>query len=291
MKYRYMKQQLSQYPVRKTCSLLNVTASGYYAWLKRAPKSNALIDEVKTHYWRHKARLGAPSLVHDVRDKGYNISERTVSRILQQLGLRSKAARKFKHKKDISTRHNSAPNTLDRQFNPDKPNNIWVTDITYIKTGEGWLYLCVIIDLFNREVIAQQTSRYIDRRLVCNTLKNALLRRNFPKNVLLHSDRGSQYNSADFKRLLLQYGIKQSMSRAGNCWDNAVAESFFHTLKIHIIHDCYYKTRGDANKALFEYIEIYYNRIRRHSANGWVSPKQYEQQYYLNNKIIEVDTV
>ena len=126
---------------------------------------------------------------------------------------------------------------------------------------------------------------------MCNTLKQALFWRHFPKNVLIHSDQGSQYCSADFKQLLLQYGLRQSMSRRGNCFDNAVVESFFHTLKTHIIHDCYYKTRKLANKALFEYIEIYYNRIRRHSANGRVSPEQYEQQYYQNEKMIEVGTV
>ncbi|KES15646.1 Transposase [Gilliamella apicola SCGC AB-598-B02] len=234
--------------------------------------------------------MGAPSLLHDAREAGYQVSERTISRVLQQLGLRSKAARKFKYKTDTA-HHNIVPNTLDRQFNPDKPNTTWVTDITYIKTGEGWLYLSVIIDLYGRKVIARQTSRYIDRHLVCNTLKQALFRRQFPKNVLIHSDQGSQYCSTDFKQLLLQYELRQSMSRRGNCFDNAVVESFFHTLKTHIIHDCYYKTRKLANKALFEYIEIYYNRIRRHSANGWLSPEQYEQQYYQNEKMIEVGTV
>lgn len=291
MKYRYMKQHLSHYPVRITCSVLKLSPSGYYAWLKRAPKSKLLIDKVKAHYWQHKARLGAPSLVHDIRDEGYNVSERTVSRVLKGLGLRSKAARKFKYRADSRPCHDVPPNTLARQFNPDKPNTVWVTDITYIKTGEGWLYLCVIIDLFGRKVIGRQTSAHIDRHLVCNTLKTALFRRQFPKGVLLHSDRGSQYCSADFKRLLLRHELKQSMSRTGNCWDNAVAESFFHTLKTHIIHDCYYKTREQANKALFEYIEIYYNRVRRHSTNGWISPEQYEQQYYQTNKIIEVSTV
>ncbi|WP_392564200.1 IS3 family transposase [Orbus wheelerorum] len=291
VKYKYMKQYLSSYPVRLTCCLLNVSVPGYYAWLKRTPKSQPLIDNVKALYWRHKARLGAPSLVHDIRDEGYDVSERTVSRVLQKLGLRSKVARKFNYLAAPSLSHDVAPNTLDRQFNPDKPNRVWVTDITYIKTGEGWLYLCVIIDLFGRKVIGRQTSSRIDRHLVCNTLKNALFRRQFPKGVLLHSDRGSQYCSADFKRLLLQYGLSQSMSRAGNCWDNAVAESFFHTLKTHIIHGCDYKTREDANKALFEYIEIYYNRVRRHSTNGWISPQQYENQYYLNNTFIEASTV
>ena len=153
-------------------------------------------------------------------------------------------------------------NKLNREFNPDKPNIAWVSDITYIKTGEGWLYLCVIIDLYGRKVIGRQTSRYINRHLVSQALKQALSRRGFPKNVLIHSDWGSQYCRADFKQLVLHYGLKQSMSRAGNCWDNAVVESFFHTLKTHIIHDGYYQTRELANKALFEYIEIYYNRLR-----------------------------
>ncbi|WP_392561783.1 IS3 family transposase [Orbus sturtevantii] len=291
VKYKYMKQHFASYPMPLVCRQLNVSVSGYYAWLRREPKSNALFDNIKALYWWHKARLGAPSLVHDIRDKGYDVSERTVSRVLQKLGLRSKAARKCHYRAAPNQSHDVAPNTLDRQFNPDKPNLVWVTDITYIKTGEGWLYLCVIIDLFGRKVIGRQTSHRIDRHLVCNTLKNALFRRQFPKGVLLHSDRGSQYCSGDFKRLVLRHGLSQSMSRAGNCWDNAVAESFFHTLKTHIIHDCDYKTREDANKALFEYIEIYYNRVRRHSTNGWISPEQYEKQYYLNNTFIEASTV
>lgn len=291
MKYRYMKNHLAHYSITQVCQLLHVSRSGYYAWLKRPSKSTALAEYIKMQYWKHKARLGAPSLVYDARDSGYHVSERTISRVLHQLGLRSKAARKFKYKTDSGTNHVAVPNTLNRAFNPDKPNIAWVSDITYIKTGEGWLYLCVIIDLYGRKVIGRQTSQHIDRHLVCNTLKQALFRRRFPKNVLIHSDRGSQYCSADFKQLLLRYGLKQSMSRAGNCWDNAVAESFFHTLKTHIIHDCYYNTRELANKALFEYIEIYYNRVRRHSTNGWISPEQYEKQYYLNNKIIEVSTV
>lgn len=291
MKYYYMKDYLADYSIAQVCQLLGVSRSGYYAWLKRPAKSTKLIEYIKKQYWKHKARLGAPSLVHDAKDEGYQVSERTISRVLRRLGLRSKAARKFKYKAEGATHHNVALNTLDRKFTPDKPNIAWVTDITYIKTSEGWLYLCVIIDLYGRKVISRQTSRHIDRHLVCDALKQALFRRHYPKQVLIHSDRGSQYCSTDFKQLLLQYGLKQSMSRAGNCWDNAVAESFFHTLKTHIIHDCDYKTRELANKALFEYIEIYYNRIRRHSANGWISPEQYEQQYYQNNKIIEVSTV
>jgi len=166
-----MNRHLLSYPAALTCRRLNVSTSGYYAWLKRKPKSSALIDNVKALYWRHKARLGAPSLVHDVRDEGYNVPERTVSRALKGLGLRSKAVRKFKYRADSSRCHDMTPNTLNRQFNPDKPNTVWVTDITYIKTGEGWLYLCVIIDLFGRKVIGWQTSQRIDRHLVCNTLK------------------------------------------------------------------------------------------------------------------------
>ena len=275
-----MKNKLSQYPVCLKCRLLGVSTSRYYAWLKRPPKSVNLDDEVKAQYWRHKSRLGAPSLVHDVRESGYQTSERTVSRVLKRLGLRSKAARKFKCTTDSNHRHAIVPNRLNRQFNPTHPNQIWVSDITYIKTGEGWLYLCVIIDLFGRKIVGWQTSSRIDRHLVCQTLTCALFRRGNPKNVLLHSDRGSQYCSDDFKRLLLCHELQQSMSRKGNCWDNAVAESFFHTLKTHVIHGCHYQNRDSANKALFEYIEIYYNRIRRHSANNWLPPETYEQNYY-----------
>ena len=175
-----------------------------------------------------------------------------------------------------------APNLLDRQFTVLKPNIVWTTDITYIRTQQGWLYLCVILDLFSRRIIGWQTSIRMDRQLVCDAFNYAMARQGYPRGVMVHSDQGSQYCSRDFRALLLMNHSTQSMSRRGNCWDNAVTESFFHTLKGHIVNGSIFSTRKEANNILFEYIEVYYNRIRRHSANGWISPEAFEQNYLRN---------
>ncbi len=266
--------------IHAACESLGVSTSGYYAWRHRPAKTQQKYNDLKTVYWQHHARLGAPSLVHDMRDIGHNLSERTVGRILQRLGLRSKVCRKYRHTTDSNHRLPVAPNLLDRQFSVHKPNKVWTTDITYIRTKQGWLYLCVMLDLFSRRIIGWQTSHRIDRQLVCDTLATAMARQGYPVGVVVHSDQGSQYCSRDFRVFLRMNQAIQSMSRRGNCWDNAVTESFFHTLKGHIIHGSNFATRQEANAALFEYIEVYYNRIRRHSANGWLSPMIFEQNYF-----------
>lgn len=241
---------------------------------------NQKYTDLKAVYWQHHSRLGAPSLVHDMHDLGYCMSERTVGRMLRKLGLRSKISRKYKHTTDSNHRLPTAPNLLDRQFTVTRPNKVWTTDITYIRTKEGWLYLCVMLDLFSRRIVGWQTSTRIDRQLVCDAFNYASARQGYPTNAMVHSDQGSQYCSRDFRALLFTNNCIQSMSRKGNCWDNAVTESFFHTLKGHVVHGSIFTTRKKANAVLFEYIEIYYNRIRRHSANGWLSPEAFEQKYF-----------
>ena len=268
--------------VSSACKCLGVSTSGYYAWRKRQAHIAQKYNDLKVVYWQHHARLGAPSLVHDMHDLGYCMSERTVGRMLKKLGLRSKISRKYKHTTDSNHRLPTAPNLLDRQFTVTLPNKVWTTDITYIRTKEGWLYLCVMLDLFSRRIIGWQTSHRIDRQLVCDAFNYAMARQGYPTGVMVHSDQGSQYCSRDFRALLLANNCIQSMSRRGNCWDNAVTESFFHTLKGHVIHDSVFATRKEANAVLFEYIEVYYNRIRRHSANGWLSPEAFEQKYFKN---------
>ncbi|RZG77046.1 IS3 family transposase [Acinetobacter sp. WCHAc060033] len=268
--------------VSSACKCLGVSTSGYYAWRKRQIYVNQKYTDLKAVYWQHHARLGAPSLVHDMHDLGYCMSERTVGRMLKKLSLRSKIARKYKHTTDSNHRLPTAPNLLDRQFTVTLPNKVWTTDITYIRTKEGWLYLCVMLDLFSRRIIGWQTSYRIDRQLVCDAFNYAMARQGYSTSVMVHSDQGSQYCSRDFRALLLANNCIQSMSRRGNCWDNAVTESFFHTLKGHVIHDSVFATRKEANAVLFEYIEVYYNRIRRHSANGWLSPEAFEHKYFKN---------
>ncbi|WP_333663939.1 IS3 family transposase [Acinetobacter sp.] len=273
---------VTEITVSSACKCLGVSTSGYYAWRKRQIYVNQKYTDLKAVYWQHHARLGAPSLVHDMHDLGYYMSERTVGRMLKKLSLRSKIARKYKHTTDSNHRLPTAPNLLDRQFTVTLPNKVWTTDITYIRTKEGWLYLCVMLDLFSRRIIGWQTSHRIDRQLVCDAFNYAMARQGYPTGVMVHSDQGSQYCSRDFRALLLANNCIQSMSRRGNCWDNAVTESFFHTLKGHVIHDSVFATRKEANAVLFEYIEVYYNRIRRHSANGWLSPEAFEHKYFKN---------
>jgi len=270
-------------PLSSYCHLLGVSRSGYYAWKQRpvSAKQQEYQDLSRLYWQRHEARVGAPSLVHDMRELGYDLSERTVGRRLRVMGLQSKAARRYKATTDSQHAFAVAPNLLNRQFTVSKPNQVFVTDITYIRTQEGWLYLCVMIDLFHRGVVAWQTSERINRHLVCDALNYAMAKQGYPQGVMVHSDRGSQYASHEFKGALRQHRAIQSMSRKGNCWDNAVAESFFHTLKAHIVHDSVFKTRKEANAALFEYIETYYNRVRRHSANGWLSPNAFMQKHLL----------
>lgn len=208
--------------LKSACTHLGVSRSGYYAWMKRIPQIQAKLVDLKSRYWTHRACCGAPPL-----------------------GLRSKISRKFKYASDSKHSLPAAPNLLNRQFTVLKPNMIWTTDITYIRTQQGWLYLCVMLDLFSRRVVGWQTSHRIDRQLVCDTFNYAMARQGYPKGVLVHSDQGSQYCSRDFRTVLLTNDAIQSMSRRGNCWDNAVTESFFHTLKGHIIHGSVYLTRKE----------------------------------------------
>jgi putative transposase len=208
------------------------------------------------------------------------VSERTVGRSLSRQGLRAQLPRKFKHTTDSNHQEPISPNLLDRQFKVDRPNQVWVGDITYIQTQEGWLYLATMIDLFNRQVVGWQMSTRIDQTLVNDALKAALMSRGKPRGVMIHTDRGSQYCSKSFRALIKQHGLVQSMSRKGNCWDNAVAESFFATLKRHCVHGQPLKTRAQMRLVVFEFIEVYYNRVRRHSANGWQTPVEFERLYH-----------
>ena len=236
-------------------------------------------DALKAVYWQHHARLGAPSLVHDMHDLGYSMSERTVGRMLKKLGLGSKIARKYKHTTDSNHRLPTAPNLLDRQFTVTEPNKVWTTDITYIRTKEGWLYLCVMLDLFSRRIVGWQTSTRIDRQLVCDAFNYALARQGYPIGMMIHSDQGSQYTSIEFGNRCREAGVRPSMGSVGDCYDNAMAESFFATLKLELVDDKPFENRDAARMVVFECIEIFYNRIRMHSSLGYLSPVDAEQEY------------
>ena len=281
-----MQQHISTYRMAALCEALRVSRSGFYAWQKRPinPAKLQLSSAVKACHTRHKARAGAPSIHADLQAQGFAVSVRTVGRIMQRLSLRAKCSRQFKHTTDSNHSYGASPHLLNRAFEATRPNQVWVGDITYIRTNEGWLYLAVMLDLYSRQVVGWQMSKRIDRHLVCDALQAALVTRGISKgqlnDLMVHSDQGVQYASGDYRKLFAQYHLTQSMSRRGNCWDNAVAESFFATLKKQAVHGERFLTRQDAQQQIFEYIECYYNRVRRHSTNGWVSPANFEVAYY-----------
>jgi transposase InsO family protein len=277
-----MQQHIKYYRMAALCEALNVSPSGYYAWLRRPINTCklALKEAVNICYATHKARVGAPSITAELKDQGFTMSVRTIGRVMQYLGLRAKSSRKFKCTTDSNHKYGASPNLLERQFTATRPNQVWVGDITYIRTDEGWLYLAVMLDLYSRQVVGWQMGSRIDRHLVCDALQAALLTRGTPSGLMVHSDQGVQYASNDYRALIAKHALTQSMSRRGNCWDNAVAESFFATLKKQAIHGERFLTRHQAQQTIFEYIECYYNRVRRHSTIGWVSPVNFEAAYY-----------
>lgn len=283
MKYAFIHQHRQAFSIQRMCRVLGVARSGYYAWRQRGGepsprrRQQAVLDQrVAQAYQRRKRRSGAPRLALDLGDDGLAVNRKTVAASLRRQGLRAKAARKFKA--TTNSRHSLpvAPNLLEQNFTAMAPNQKWVGDITYLATGEGWLYLAVLIDLYSRKVIGWAMSDRMTADLVGDTLKMALWRRKMPRKVIVHSDRGSQYCSTLYQSLVIQHDLKCSMSAKGNCYDNACAESFFHSLKIEAIHGERFETRAAMRRQVFEYIELDYNRQRRHSAIGMISPEAFE---------------
>jgi len=278
-----MFENLEHFSLRALCQGLQVSRSGFYAWRKREQQASPVDLAVEKAFEMHQGRAGAPCLTGDVHAAlGIKVSERTVGRSLSRQGLRCQLKRKFKHTTDSGHGLPVAQNLLDRNFTTSKPNQVWVGDITYIQTTEGWLYLATLIDLFSRQVVGWQMSTRIDQALVNDALNAALISRGKPTGVMIHTDRGSQYCSRSFRRIISENQLVQSMSRKGNCWDNAVAESFFATLKKQGVYGHALKTRDQMRQHVFEFIEIYYNRVRRHSANNWITPVEFERLYHQN---------
>lgn len=263
--------------------MLAIERSGYYAWLKKVPgkrsQSNVALDQkILTTFHQHKGRYGAPRLTDELRGEGERVSKNRVARRMKALEIRAKGKKKFKATTDSKHDLPVASNLLNRDFSATKPNEKWCGDITYVWTDEGWLYLATVIDLYSRKVIGWSLQSTMTKQLVCDALMMALWRRGFPRKVLFHSDRGSQYCSHDYQNMLKHYGLKCSMSRKGNCWDNAVAESFFHSIKTELIYHERYTTRENAKQSIFHYIEVYYNKLRRHSTIGSLAPEVFENQ-------------
>ena len=281
MRFRFVEAEKAHYPIRLMCRCLAVSRSGYYAWRRRPLSARARGDvrlkvEIAASHSASRRTYGSPRVLRDLRDEGRRVSRKRVARLMRELGLEGCGKRRFRATTDSRHRFPVAPNVLMRDFDVDSPNTAWVADITYLATLEGWLYLAVILDLFSRRVVGYAMSERIDRALVLEALRKALASRPGARDLVLHSDRGSQYASHDHREALDQAGIMCSMSRRGNCWDNAVAESFFGTLKTELLYELPLQTRSATRSAVTDYIEVFYNVRRRHSSLDYQSPVKFE---------------
>jgi transposase InsO family protein len=271
------------FTVMARCRVLRVSRSGYYAW-RRAPESpraaeNRRLDAaIRRLFEDHRGRYGAPRITLDLQAEGWLVSRRRVARRMRAMGLRARAARRFTATTQSKHALPVAPNRLQQDFTAAGPNQQWVADITYLWTGEGWLYLAVVLDLYSRAVVGWSMAERITKALVINALGMAIWRRRPAPGLVVHSDRGSQYAALDYQALLNQHGFLGSMSKKGDCYDNAAMESFFHTLKVEQVHGARYPTREAAKADVFEYIETYYNPKRRHSTLNYQSPWDFENR-------------
>ena len=265
------------------CNVLKVSRSGFYAWERRQPslrerENEWIAGQVREAHERSRGIYGSPRVHAELRAKGERWGKHRIARIMREEGLRARSARRFQW---IATKRDelpSAPNLLERRFSAAAPNRVWVGDITMIRTGEGWLYLAMLLDLYSRKIVGWATAASPRQELALDAFSMALEQRRPGTGLIHHTDRGGQYCSAEYQDQLDRHGIRCSMSRPGNCLDNAVAESFFHTLKTEWIYHAHYKTRREARLAIFEYIEGFYNTERRHSSLDYRSPEEYERE-------------
>ncbi len=283
MRFAFIKENEKAFEVKAMCETFEVSRSGYYSWKKRpasetAQRAESLTAEIANIHLKRKEVYGSPRVHSELLDRGHRCCVNTVAKLMRNAGIRAKTKRKFKATTDSRHDRPVAENLLNREFDsPTSPNEVWVTDITYLWTDEGWLYLAAVVDLFTRRVVGWALETRMTSQLVVDALQQAIDQQRPSGEVLCHSDRGSQYASEQYQNQLQENGFVCSMSRKGNCWDNASMESFFATLKKELIHHERYETRQAVRRSLFEYIEIFYNRIRKHSALGYQSPVQFEQ--------------
>lgn len=283
MKYRFIYENRSGFRLGKMCKALGVSRSGYHKYihsqLSRRKLENLIItEEIKRIYKKRRGRYGSPRIHDELRKNGRRVNKKRIARLMRINKIRAITRQKYKATTNSTHDKPVAENLLKQNFKAEEANKVWVSDITYIWTKEGWLYLAVILDLFSRRVVGWSMSENISAKIVTAAIMQALLNRVPTGSMIFHSDRGSQYASESVRLLLKQNKITQSMSRKGNCYDNAVAESFFHTLKVELIFTKNYVTRAEAKNDIFEYIEIFYNRQRGHSAIKYFSPVDFENR-------------
>lgn len=270
------------FSIQLMCEVLGVNRSSYYAWRDNQHSGDdrstqQLMEKIRLIFESSRRTYGTRRIKRELAKQGKQVSRRRIGKLMTELGLKCRTKKKFKVTTDSKHSLPIAPNRLERCFDADAPNQVYVSDITYIWTQQGWLYLAVVIDLFSRKVVGWSMQESMKADLVNQALLMAIEHRQPPKGLISHSDRGSQYASHSHRAILTAHDIVQSMSRKGNCWDNAVAESFFHTLKTELIYGHTLKTKEETKKIIFEYIEVFYNRTRLHSANDYMSPVEYEE--------------
>jgi putative transposase len=281
VRFRFIEAEKAQHPVALLCHCLQVSRQGFYAWSRRRPslrrtEDQKLVKHIRRIHEAARRSYGAPRVVVRLRQDGVRISRKRVARLMRLDGLAAKRRRRFVRTTDSKHGLRVAPNVLARAFRPAAPDRAWAADITYVPTRAGWLFLAVVLDLFSRKVVGWAIEPFLDRRLALKALRMALESRQPAPGLIHHSDRGVQYACDAYRAALREAGAVASMSKAGNCWDNAVAESFFATLKTELVHRHDFGSRSDARAALFEYIEVFYNRQRLHSTLGYRTPVQYE---------------
>ena len=283
MRFAFIEEHREVWPIKIQCVVLEVSRSGFYAWRVREPsatqmRQKSLTETIREIHTQSDRNYGAPRVYRELLKQGHAVNQKTVEKYMRDADIRSKTHRKFRvSTTDSNHSHPIAPNIVNRNFAPSAKNETWTADITYIPTDEGWLYLAVVEDLFTRKIVGWSMSGSMESRLVVDALEMAVQRELPGEGLVAHSDRGVQYASDHYQQLLNKHDITCSMSRKGNCWDNAPTESFFATLKKELVHHEHYRTHAEARQSLFKYIEVFYNRQRSHSALGYVSPAQFAE--------------
>ncbi len=286
MRLAFIHAEKAHFPVAALCRVLEVSRQGYYAYAQRPPSRRsrddaALQERVAAVHEESRSTYGSPRVLRELRRDGLRVGKRRVERAMRSLGLAARQRRRFRTTTAANPKHAVEPNVLARDFTATRPDERWVTDITYVWTDEGWCYLAVILDLFSRAVVGWALDATLATTLPLRALDAAVRRRRPEAGLMHHSDRGCQYTSADYRSALAELGVTVSMSRKGNCWDNAVAESFFATIKTELVHQKRWTSRLELRAAVFEYIEAFYNRRRLHSSLGYMTPAEVESEYAL----------
>jgi transposase InsO family protein len=291
VRFQFIEDHREECPVTRMCKVLNVSPSGFYAWCSRPVSAREmanreLVKKIEDVYYDSYETYGSPRVYHELKSQDVACSENRVARLMRLHGLRAKQVRHYKSTTKRNKRHPVAPNLLNRDFSADRPDHKWLTDITYIPTQEGWLYLAVILDLYNRGIVGWAMSERMTSALTISALKMAIRERRPGAGLIHHSDQGSQYTDGTYQALLRDNGIQASMNGVGTWYDNAPMESFFGTLKSELVHHRVYHTRDEARPDLFFYIEAFYNRRRRHSSLDYLSPEAYEQLYQKRHGLL-----